>query len=126
MYLTRNGYLEETFFTFSLSPIRDERGVIAGLFHPVTETTAQMLNERRTRALRELAAKTGEARSLETASSVCLKTLAAHQLICHSCCFHGSRSGSGVTSISKRSICSLRSGRPVFAVPQSTSTFPSK
>jgi hypothetical protein len=32
MFLTRNGYLEETFFTFSLSPIRDESGVIGGLF----------------------------------------------------------------------------------------------
>src|SRR5450432_1322596 len=37
MFLDRNGYLEETFFTFSFSPIRDETGV-AGLFHPVTET----------------------------------------------------------------------------------------
>jgi signal transduction histidine kinase/DNA-binding response OmpR family regulator len=54
MFLTRNGYLEETFFTFSLSPIRAEDGSIGGLFHPVTETTATMLAERRTRALRDL------------------------------------------------------------------------
>ena len=39
MFLDRNGYLEETFFTFSLSPIRDESGGIGGLFHPVNETT---------------------------------------------------------------------------------------
>src|ERR1700710_991489 len=50
MFLHRNGYLEETFFTFSISPIRDETGGIGGLFHPVTETTAAMLGERRTRA----------------------------------------------------------------------------
>ncbi len=49
MFLERNGYLEETFFTFSLSPIRDELGGVAGLFHPVTETTVAMLSERRTR-----------------------------------------------------------------------------
>jgi hypothetical protein len=49
MFLDRNGYLEETFFTFSFSPIRDETGV-AGLFHPVTETTSRMLSERRTHA----------------------------------------------------------------------------
>ncbi len=55
MFLDRNGYLEETFFTFSFSPIRDGAGV-AGLFHPVTETTSRMLSERRTRALRDLAA----------------------------------------------------------------------
>ena len=41
MFLDRNGYLEETFFTFSFSPIRDESGGVGGLFHPVTETTAR-------------------------------------------------------------------------------------
>jgi PAS domain S-box-containing protein len=80
MFLTRNGYLEETFFTFSLSPIRDEHGKIAGLFHPVTETTAQMLSERRTRALRELTANTSEARSLEMAFARCIQTLDAYKL----------------------------------------------
>ena len=47
--LDRNGYLEETFFTFSFSPIRDETGGVGGLFHPVTETTSEVLSERRTR-----------------------------------------------------------------------------
>jgi hypothetical protein len=32
MFLDRNGYLEETFFTFSLSPIRDESGKVGALF----------------------------------------------------------------------------------------------
>ncbi|MCW7539452.1 ATP-binding protein [Aquabacterium sp. A7-Y] len=59
MFLNRNGYLEETFFTFSTSPIRDESGGIGGLFHPVTETTATMLSERRTRALRDLGTALG-------------------------------------------------------------------
>src|SRR5256884_3072164 len=59
MFLDRHGYLEETFFTFSFSPIRDETGGVGGLFHPVTETTAKMLGERRARALRDLAGRTG-------------------------------------------------------------------
>ena len=63
MFLDRNGYLEETFFTFSFSPIRDETGGVGGLFHPVTETTGNMLSERRTRALRDLAARTGKAQT---------------------------------------------------------------
>ena len=50
MFLDRRGYLEETFFTFSFSPIRDEHGQVAGLFHPVTETTSSMLAQRRTNA----------------------------------------------------------------------------
>jgi hypothetical protein len=72
MFLTRNGYWEETFFTFSLSPIRDESGGIGGLFHPVAETTATMIAERRTRALRNLSV------NLATASNIaelCSKTI---------------------------------------------------
>jgi signal transduction histidine kinase len=63
MFLKRlGGRLEETFFTFSHSPIQDEGGRIGGLFHPVTETTATMLAERRTRALRDLAGSLARAR----------------------------------------------------------------
>ena len=40
MFLDRNGYLEETWFTFSLSPIRDETGQVVGLFHPVDRDDA--------------------------------------------------------------------------------------
>jgi GAF domain-containing protein len=70
MFLNRNGYLEETFFTFSLSPIRDETGGIGGLFHPVTETTATMLAERRTRAVRDLTSRLGEAKTTDAVFSL--------------------------------------------------------
>jgi signal transduction histidine kinase len=75
MFLDRNGYLEETFFTFSFSPIRDETGSVGGLFHPVTETTAKMLGERRTRTLRDLAARAGKARTSEEAVTLAAQTL---------------------------------------------------
>jgi signal transduction histidine kinase len=78
MFLDRNGYLEETFFTFSFSPIRDETGV-AGLFHPVTETTSRMLSERRTRALRDLAARTGKAQTAEDVCMLAAQTLADYR-----------------------------------------------
>jgi hypothetical protein len=57
MFLDRMGYLEETFFTFSFSPVRDVSGRVVGLFHPVTEMTANMLGERRTAAQRDVAAR---------------------------------------------------------------------
>ncbi|HET6338697.1 MAG TPA: ATP-binding protein [Polyangiales bacterium] len=75
MFLDRHGYLEETFFTFSFSPIRDESGGVGGLFHPVTETTSRMLSERRTRTLRDLNARCSRA---QTAGEV--YTLAAQTL----------------------------------------------
>src|SRR5437773_6369283 len=74
MFLDRNGYLEETFFTFSFSPIRDETGV-AGLFHPVTETTSRMLSERRTRVLRSLASPSRKAQTTEEACTFVAQAL---------------------------------------------------
>src|SRR5258708_18364109 len=78
MFLDRNGYLEETFFTFSFSPIRDETGEVGGLIHPVADTTAKMLMERRNRALRDLAAQTTTAKTVEDACSVAARVLADH------------------------------------------------
>lgn len=45
--LTRHGYPEETWFTFSYSPIRDESGGVGGMFCACSETTAKVLLERR-------------------------------------------------------------------------------
>jgi signal transduction histidine kinase/DNA-binding response OmpR family regulator len=75
MFLTRNGYFEETFFTFSTSPIRDESSGIGGLFHPVTETTTMMLAERRTRALRDLTASLAAADDLDSLAELAIETL---------------------------------------------------
>ncbi len=69
LLLDRNGYVEECYFTFSYSPIRDETGGIGGIFTAVTETTGQVLGERRLRTLRELAALNTEA---QTAEETCL------------------------------------------------------
>lgn len=44
---TRKGFEEEAWFTFSYSPVRDERGEVAGMFCAVAETTRTMLDERR-------------------------------------------------------------------------------
>ncbi|MBA3546799.1 MAG: response regulator [Nannocystis sp.] len=80
MFLDRKGFLEETFFTFSFSPIRDETGGIGGLFHPVTEVTSKMLSERRTRALRDLALRTAKARSVREVFVVAAQSLQEHDL----------------------------------------------
>src|SRR6476620_3482844 len=44
--MERNGFLEETYFTWSYSPIPDESGKIAGLFCAVTEETGRVRAER--------------------------------------------------------------------------------
>jgi signal transduction histidine kinase/DNA-binding response OmpR family regulator len=77
MFLRRNGYPEETFFTFSLSPIRDESGDIGGVFHPVTETTASMLGERRIRTVRDLTTRLTGAKSADEVFLLAADTLAS-------------------------------------------------
>jgi len=62
MFLDRYGYLEEAFMTFSFSPIRDESGEVGGIFHPISEATATVLNARRTQGLRDLSAAIADAR----------------------------------------------------------------
>jgi PAS domain S-box-containing protein len=53
--LTRHGFVEECYFSFTFSPLRDDEGRIAGILQLVTELTADVLNERRNRTLRDVA-----------------------------------------------------------------------
>ena len=80
IFLERHGFLEECFFTFSFSPIRDENGRVGGLFHPVIEMTTQMLGQRRSRALRDLTAQTSKAKSVTEVLALSARTLAAYEL----------------------------------------------
>ena len=50
LVMNRKGYDEQTWFTFSYSPVRDESDRVAGMFCAVSETTEKVLAER---ALRE-------------------------------------------------------------------------
>ena len=49
LLMNRKGYDEQTWFTFSYSPVRDETGQVAGMFCAVSETTGKVLAERRLR-----------------------------------------------------------------------------
>ncbi|MBL9149594.1 MAG: PAS domain S-box protein [Phycisphaerae bacterium] len=68
LYLERLGYPEETYHTFSYSPVPDDHGGIGGMLCVVTEETERVIGERRLKTLRELAARTlDEARTPEEA-----------------------------------------------------------
>ncbi|GCE07265.1 ATP-binding protein [Dictyobacter aurantiacus] len=75
LLIKRSGFMEESYFTFSYSPMRGEDGSIAGIFTAVTETTAQVVGARRMRGLRALAASTAEARTLQDVCEVAAHTL---------------------------------------------------
>ncbi|MBF6592063.1 MAG: GAF domain-containing sensor histidine kinase, partial [Ktedonobacterales bacterium] len=63
--MDRYGYVEETYWTYSYSPIRLETGAVGGIFTSVNETTPRVLGERRTRAARDLAAAIVDARTTD-------------------------------------------------------------
>lgn len=48
--MLRNGYPEETYWTFSYTPVRDEADAICGFLNITTDVTRMVLNERRLRA----------------------------------------------------------------------------
>ncbi len=54
LLLERSGYREETYHTFSYSPIADDDGTTAGMLCVVSEETGRVTGERRMTTLREL------------------------------------------------------------------------
>jgi len=55
LFLERSGYREETYHTFSYSPLSGDDGEVAGLLCVVTEETDRVIGERRLKTLRSLA-----------------------------------------------------------------------
>lgn len=53
LVMERHGYPEDTWYTFSYSPVRGERGEIAGVFCTCTETTGQVQVEAKLRESEE-------------------------------------------------------------------------
>jgi signal transduction histidine kinase len=54
----RQGFVEETYFTFSHSPIYDETGAVGGIFVTALETTITVVQQRRLALLSDLTAQT--------------------------------------------------------------------
>ncbi|MFF4780033.1 SpoIIE family protein phosphatase [Streptomyces griseorubiginosus] len=54
LFLERSGYAEETYHTFSYSPLRDDTGAVVGMLCVVSEETERVIGERRMATLRDL------------------------------------------------------------------------
>lgn len=68
--MTRNGYPEEVYMTFSYGPILDDQGQVGGVFCACTEETARVLSRRRLATLRALAVRSYQAKSAEEACAI--------------------------------------------------------
>ncbi|MEG3987981.1 ATP-binding protein [Microcoleus sp. S28C3] len=70
LVMERNGYTEETYFTFSYSPVANDDGPVGGVFCACSEDTQRVLSDRRLATLRELAAETVTAKTVEAACEI--------------------------------------------------------
>ena len=77
LIMERNGYPEETYYTFSYSPVPNDQGGTGGIICANTDDTQRIIGERQLALLRELAARTADARTFDqacTLSAKCLET----------------------------------------------------
>jgi signal transduction histidine kinase len=79
LVIHRHSRLEAAYFTFSFSAICDEQGRVCGILNTFVETTDRVLDRRRLRTARELAANAGRARSVEEACSGAISALALNR-----------------------------------------------
>jgi PAS domain S-box-containing protein len=77
LYLERRGFSEETYHTFSYSPLADDQGRTAGMLCVVAEVTERVIGERQLAALRDLAARLSAASTRPEVTAAFEASLAA-------------------------------------------------
>ncbi len=80
LFLERSGYTEETYHTFSYSPVYGDEGAIAGMFCVVTEETQRVVAERRVNILRNVAAALTSAKTEREVHAAAARSLDARTL----------------------------------------------
>ena len=80
LFLERSGFSEETYHTFSYSPVYNDENQIAGMLCVVTEVTDRVIDERRLRVLRDLAARAVGVESVEESCQRLCEALAQYPL----------------------------------------------
>jgi PAS domain S-box-containing protein len=80
LFLERSGFAEETYHTFSYSPVYDDDSRIAGMLCVVTEVTERIIGERRLRTLRDLAARSTGVKSVQEACDTLVDVLKSDPL----------------------------------------------
>ncbi|KAK3693522.1 putative histidine kinase group protein [Podospora appendiculata] len=65
LFLTRHGFLEETFFNWAIIPLVGGDGTVVALYNPAFENTRRKINERRMLTLQEVGIKTSQARDVK-------------------------------------------------------------
>ena len=80
LFIKSGDMAEETYFTFSYSPVPGDDGRVGGLLNTVQETTVKVRSERQIRMLHDLAAQAADATSEDEAYRIAAEVLAANEL----------------------------------------------
>ena len=75
LIMERHGYREETHYTFSYSPVPSDTGEAGGILCANTDDTQRIIGARQLALLRELAARTPDARTIHDACSLSARAL---------------------------------------------------
>ncbi|WP_158103754.1 PAS domain-containing protein, partial [Crossiella equi] len=79
LLLERSGYPEETYHTFSYSPLRDDSGAVVGMLCVVSEDTERVIAERRMATLRDLGSDPSAVRTEQEALDFATRQLARNR-----------------------------------------------
>src|SRR5262249_28845097 len=79
LILERNGYPEETYHTFSYSPLDSSEGTIAGVLCVVIEETTRMIGERQLSVLSALASELSSANTKQDVFAAIGRGLSNHK-----------------------------------------------
>jgi signal transduction histidine kinase len=77
--IDRRGFIEEAYFTLSLTPVIGSRGNVEGLILPVHETTRKILSRRRLDTLRDLLSATRKDQAPEEVCQFAARALAENR-----------------------------------------------
>jgi PAS domain S-box-containing protein len=79
LIMERYGYSEETYFTFSYSPVPDDNNAVGGVFCVCTDDTQRVVSERQLALLHDLAASTANTRTWKEACAFSAEALRSNQ-----------------------------------------------
>lgn len=78
LIMERNGYREETYYTFSYSPIPGDDGLPAGIICANSDETQRVIGERQLALLREVATRAADSRAVDQAVQRCAQALGSN------------------------------------------------